>query len=377
MKSSARVLAAYGLLLLVAGVFYLKPECNWDMVPYAALALSVEDQNPTAVHTRTYDLIRKDISANKFAQLIDSTDRYRDAAFKDPDFLSAQYPFYRLKPLYIATVYIAWKAGVPVAHATVLPSVIAFLATGMLLLLWSKRYLPEPYATLIGLAASLSPFMLQLGRSSTPDLLCGSLQFAGAFLVVERRRTMPAALALTLAVLVRADALLFVLAIAVYMVRMRWLSWQQLLLFAAGPVIAATAVMVPVWHIAGEVMFIRTAAERMGDHASFFSPIAYASGIALGMSRISFSSIGIVIGAAVLTIYLRGRLGRERRSDAMWQLVLFMLAHMAVRFVFHPIIEDRFLIGNYLLIGIALVVSIHEYASPNWKSPQKSLEQIS
>jgi len=350
---------AYGAVLLaVASSCYRQPEFNWDMLPYAALALSYDDPDPDAFHAMTYAQAQDCLPPAKFGLLVDSVDAYRFRAFRDPQFFAAQLPLYAIKPGFVRLIYGFYRLGVPLPLATVLPSVLSFLAIGIVLLFWVRRVLPEPYATAVSLAAALTPFVLQGARASTPDMLTGFLLLLAVFLLHEKRMGLAGLATLAFAVAVRVDAVMFVLVLAVYVYATRSTSTPRLLAAVALMVGFSAFIVVRNIDSVGQFFFIRSAAERLGSAPSqpFFQ--SYLHGVWLGLTRLSFSSIAILAGAACVTLYARKTTQGSVLKDPAALLVVLVLVHIVARFIVHPIIEDRFLIADYLVLAMMLVEAI-------------------
>ena len=54
----------FGIVMIaVAAIAIVKPEHNWDIAAYIALAMELETQDPMALHKRTYDLLEGSASA--------------------------------------------------------------------------------------------------------------------------------------------------------------------------------------------------------------------------------------------------------------------------------------------------------------------------
>jgi hypothetical protein len=115
-------------ITLVAVYCYVKPLYNWDILPYTAVVLKMDGYNAKAAHDSSYQLARKNIPGKNYDQLADSTDIFRNKMLTDADAFNQQLAFYVVKPLYNGMGWVAYKAGVSLPHATVVPSVIAFFA---------------------------------------------------------------------------------------------------------------------------------------------------------------------------------------------------------------------------------------------------------
>lgn len=345
-------------LILVTAVLCARPNYDWDLLPYSALALAVDIHDPDSVHARAYAEARRALPPAKYALLVDSINPYRRQASEDPAFFSRELSFYSVKPLYVAAIYGFYRAGVPLPRATVLPSLISFVVLGVLLLIWTRKYIAEPYAAALSLVMLLTPFVELNARASTPDLLTALLLLLGAFGILEGRSRTAALTIMALAVLVRVDAVLFVVVMGVFVARAGLLSRHRAALVVSGAVLATIIVLLRHGEVLREFFLVRTAPARLAGAGAGPFLTEYARGIRLGLPRIQFSAIALVTCVAVITLYIRRRLVPGLRRDSTAMLVGLIFAHIAIRFALHPTFDDRFLIADYLLLWILFLSTV-------------------
>src|SRR3569623_1329668 len=92
------VLVVYVLLTL--GMAYLKPQTDWDVLPYIALAVEHLYATPAALHDFTFGLIKSVVEPAEFIALT-LGDPYRIAMFADPAAFASMFGKYRVKWHYI------------------------------------------------------------------------------------------------------------------------------------------------------------------------------------------------------------------------------------------------------------------------------------
>lgn len=360
------------ILLAVAAMMARQPEYNWDMLPYMGLVLQLENphmSNPEPIHTQTYAIAKRELPDAKFRLLTDSANIYRRRTYRESGTFLAELRYYSLKPLYIYAIRGFHMLGAPLPLATVLPSILSFVGIAILLLIWIRRLLPEPFATLMALPLVMAPFFLQSARASTPDLMAAFFALAGVYLLIERRAHLIGLPLLFAAALVRVDAVLFVIAIILYLLIMRLLPVKWGIASLAVIAIAAVAVLVRSPATIEELLVVRSAAERIVEPeiGSFIG--AYLKGLKGSLGSIIYSSIALLLGVAVATFYMRtSKIGTSGRDPVITLLVMVVI-HIAVRFILHPSIEDRFLLADYAIIAICALVTVRDLLYGVRRSP--------
>lgn len=121
------------LLLPVMAVIYLvmlvqlclagwrTPYFNWDMIPYTAAAMRMDNVETPDLYYRTMqELASVSYSARR------AVHGQPDVLLKTPESLRQQIPWYSIKPLYIGASWLAHALGVPWSHATLAVSVAAY-----------------------------------------------------------------------------------------------------------------------------------------------------------------------------------------------------------------------------------------------------------
>lgn len=170
-------------IFIILAIFTLyssvnNPYHNWDMIGYMAAAKSFEEQNIEALHTFTYQMLEKSVTPAEYLALT-RDDGYRTEISTDTSAFQEQLPFYQIRPLYTAMIYLLYKVGVNIALATYLISGIAAALGILLLFLIAKSCLSDLLSYV--LAGSLVLFkVFDLARYSTPD----GLAFLGIILAV-------------------------------------------------------------------------------------------------------------------------------------------------------------------------------------------------
>ncbi|MHA4806580.1 hypothetical protein ACX0G9_00665 [Flavitalea flava] len=192
-------------IVLVACYSYKKPDYNFDMLPYIALVVKMDNKDIRSVHRITYQSVWEKVPPGTYRRLTDSVNPFRRKMSEDPLFFSSQLPFYMIKPFYTGLIYLFYKTGLSLPHATVMPSILAYLLTGLLLLHWLENYLSLSSAVVTSLFTLFSAPFLGAARMSTPDLLSGLFLFSAFYFILEKPKTLPLFLLLALSVFTRVD----------------------------------------------------------------------------------------------------------------------------------------------------------------------------
>ncbi len=357
----APLTTAYAAILCcVAILSFFHLEYNWDMLPYEALALSCDNVKPDSAHTLAYSTAQNIMPPSKFQTLTDNSNTYRSRAFTSSGFFASQLPLYAIKPLYVAAVYGFYKIGFSLPEATAMPNVVSYPLIGLTLLFWMRRIMPDPYAALISLAAMAAPFLLPLARWSTPDLLQTLLLVFGAFLVLVKGSPNAGIFMTGLAALVRPDAALFAIALGIYAFRFRLLSGVRAWVLIGGTAALTAFVVIRSNVTSADLLLIRSGFDRVSGTPDATAILLYLKGLKVGIAQIDHSSISVALGAAVLTLFARSKMTKDVWNDRTCMLVIVLLAHMVIRFLLHPSVEDRFFLPDYLVLGILLSSSLNE-----------------
>lgn len=208
----ATVLAAALFLLLLGRTvrdLAAAPVGNWDMLGYMGLALEWEESDPSEVHRRTYELAQAELPRRTYAELI-GPHPVRKARYENAEAFVEHIAFYRARVLYTLSVWFTWKCGVPLSSATWGVSLACFTLSALLLLLWASRHLPFYLAAILAAGLAHTPALLTTAGYSTADGMSLFLTLLGSFLWVESRSRLPGAAVLSLSILVRPDAVIFV-----------------------------------------------------------------------------------------------------------------------------------------------------------------------
>jgi hypothetical protein len=334
------VIAACCLFAPLSGLIW--PQYNWDMLAYIGIVKSWHSADPTVIHNAAYADAQHFAASwalqKPYAQLIDPNSAYRHAMATDPQAFLAQFPFYRLRPLYLLLLDLLSHVTGSVAAATLLVSTAATLGLNALVATFALRRAGLVAATLLVPAFCLLPPVMMIARFETADALT-TLLVAAACIAFLRGRDLLAAAMLCVCVMVRSDTMVLnaVLAFCLIAARVagRWPRpvWQPAALLLAS-VGLARAIEAQAGSYGYRTLFHVTFMEGFTPTPAIYAhaaiPLrrvmtALVEGVSDGLANGGFSAV-LLCGLAILA--LRPAATRDRVLAA--ALALTFLVRLAV-----------------------------------------------
>ncbi|MEX2282638.1 MAG: hypothetical protein WEE89_09170 [Gemmatimonadota bacterium] len=203
--------------LLILNVVFARPDYNWDMLAYVAIAHELSGDAGATAHQRTYEQLRTRVSAADYQRLTESNS-YRALVARDAQAFSQQLPGYRVKIVYPWLIAQLETRGFDPFDASELIAKLAYVALGLVVMAWLGTFLPALPAVMAAWLVMSLTFMLDLARLSTPDALSTLVVMTGLFLTFHARRY-AAALALLIAgIAVRPDNVVWLAAVGAILV---------------------------------------------------------------------------------------------------------------------------------------------------------------
>jgi hypothetical protein len=357
----------YALFLLLSCLFsYKKPSFNWDMLPYTAITLRFDGYDKSQIHDQVYRIAKNQLSASDYYQLSASNPK-RKKWHDNPASFNALLPFYVVKPLYNACCFTLYKCGIPLLKATVLPSIFAYFVCGIILYTWLNKFLKKYLVLIISVFTMLLPFVLEAEKLSTPDFLCAMFMIGGLYLMMEKTWVNGMFICFLFGILSRIDFVLPTIAIlsALLFVRNTHLKItikKYLLLtaitIAAYLMVAASATSLG-WDMFYFPSFIKTLNTK-GD-INVFSLHEYLELVKAQLfTGLYFSHLmWFFLICTFIFVTHKGRKTHENSID--YVIMLVLIVTLFLRFIFHPVIADRFYLGYYIIAIVILAkrISIH------------------
>ena len=366
-------------LFLVLTVFYLlsialigfynfkKPLYNWDILPYMAIVLSYDHSDPALIHDSTYAIARHDFPVAVYEQLSDGGIQYRRTMASDKTAFYHQLPFYAVKPLYSGIIYFLHKMGIPLVESTLIPSWLAYILIGFLILIWIKKYLSFYYSLVICFLVMISSIMLNPLRISTPDSLSAFFVFGSVYFLIEKKLILWGLLFFILAILTRLDNFIFAFfSITIIAVTNSWhskVSWKKYLywlsLLAFAFFMTTTNVLRFGWSLFYYPTFFKWLNLPYSFNETFHISDYFSLALSHGMAGLYYSNIVLFFALALITL-MENKTFQLRSLSLGQLLVCVMLLSMMFRFILQPVIDDRFYIGYYLCIIVLIAKEISQ-----------------
>ena len=369
-------------LLAVTALHHIKsnePFYNWDLIPYVAIAHGSDD--PALRQQQTLRSIEQQVPAQHHAILLAGND-YRQQVASDPEVLTQQLPFYRVKPLYPALLGVLQRAGIDPVPASLWLSRAAYLAVALLLAAWLLRLFPPLAALALGLLLLTQPWLINLARYSTPDALALLLLLAGMLLLLERRH--PSGwLLLLVAVAARPDTVILLALIGGWAIYHRLPHWR----WAATAVVAGAALYLLQGALAGSyswrVLFHHSLVASLTHPAHFVPQLTTANYIEYYTLLLRPDQVSAVLLFALLLTLASAVLWRSLApagagvpagadasptasrvtlwEGALWSSALYVVIHWLV----HPVEKERTL-AFILLFALLGLLALLRRRSESW-----------
>jgi hypothetical protein len=383
-RGRAALITTLCYLLVMVGISWVafrNPRYKWDIVAYAAVALSYESSEPAAVQERAYGAVREVVSPALYEGLRGGVP-YRADVARDPSAFFEQLPFYRTRVLYCRVVYLLYRAGMNPVRAELLVAVASYLALSILFLLWMQRHLSAPMAAAVSLLVCASGPCFQVARLCTPDATTALFVCAGIYLFLERGSVVGLFAMLALAITARSDAVLVGLLFSVQVFlfgggqswRMRALRGVASASAMLGTYAVLTWVYKPYgWAILFHHSFVRglvhpAAAAAVVDPRDYVR--ALAEGVHVGITQGGLLPFLLVL--ALGAVFYWPVRGRPAVRDPLLAVPLVLLAHTVARTLLFPMPDDRFYLAHYLVFSAVAVTMLRRRGAG---SPEAALQQ--
>jgi len=336
------VFLAYGIFCIALAVIaFLRPLPTYDRFLYAGAVASFRYSDPVTL----YRIARAEFDAqpSPFPFENVSSETYFLDIYNNPNHFAQQLGPFRFKVGYVTAGYILWRAGLPILISLRLISASCLFIVALALLAWTHDALLCPLLL-------LTPPVLNMGRMVTADPLSSTVILL-AFFAIARERPLLAAGLLLGSALVRADNLVLVLILLV------WMLWSRLLRLPVACFCAALTIAISAfvhwtasmfgYRVLVQHSFIRPEIEPL-THPVLITFAGYLHALA-GLRAIpyTFMPVWLLVSAALWKLMPKGSIFRE-----CFGVVGF---YIIVRLLIFPSPDDRFFVWAYLLAGVALI----------------------
>lgn len=331
---------------------------NWDIIPYNVLALIWDGQTIQEAHAAIYGALREAAPPTQMRLLAPPTYPFRWEASTSPEMFAQQLPFYGVKPLYPAAIWLLYQTGMSPLLASAVVSGAFYVGCIVVAVLWLRLILPTSLALAVAAVIFTRATIVQVAFQPTPDSMSAFAVLLAFYLAV--RRSFPAALLIAaIAVLIRPDNVIWALLLCGYVALER-----RSIGIGAGVLVAGLFVAVTHHAYPWPTFFYHTFIDRVLDPETFVSPYTFKDYVAFYAEQIPeklaishFLKATLVLG----TLCVGLRIWRHGWRDAYALLTAIVMLHMSVHFAIMPAALTRHMMPFYVVILIAATQTAVEH----------------
>ena len=382
-RGIAYALYLVAILGLVTAKGIVGRKYGWDVLAYAGVALSYESDDPARIHAGVYGALAQAATPKAVLELTTGSS-YRAEVARDPEAFHEQLRFYSARIGFTALVYGLHALGMNVVRAPFVLSAAAYVATALLLLRWTGRYLAPAFAALVSFLVCLSHPVLGTGCGGTPDMPVALLTVAAFYVLLEREMPRLSLAILTFATLFRYDVVVVGLALAGYLLltgpappreRARRFGPPAAALAAAAALVARGS-----HGYSWGILFQHTFGEELAHPASASAAVSARDyvRVVLDSLRLEVASNVFVVYLLVLAIGVAAHLDRRRAAgDAAGEAARtsvasapllgaagVLLAGAAARWLVFPAFWDRFFVAHEVIFAVLAVRMVQDRRAP-------------
>lgn len=347
------------IIAQIAWVCYKKPAYNWDTLAYMAILLNGEEDDVVKIHQTTYKVAEAEIPADKYRLMTDTSHAVKKDVLNNPAKFFQYTSFFRIKPFYTGLSYLAYKGGIPLSKAPVVPSVFSFIAIS-LLLVWSfNKFFTGWLTALLSLCIMVSPPVLEAARLATPDALSTLIILFAFYLLLESSSWGWIIFVLSLSILVRVDNIMLALIV---------------ICFQAFTPISNAKGKIPgfvFWGAAAiwilYAFWIMNYANIQNGFENFYgglykkaNPLTVLREAVIGINTVQTSHLSIVLSiTAVILFYKRPFTFKSLNQRQL--LFLMLMIYLVVRYTIFPDLTTRFYLPVYIMSVVLALEAIPEF----------------
>jgi hypothetical protein len=210
---------------------YTQPVYNWDNLFYIGLAEMARGATVADAQHSAFAQARAALPVAEYERLIRNEspdDPLRTLVANDTEAFRQQLPFYAVKPIYPALILASRAMGVNGVVASFWISAAALGALAALCCLWLQQRYASGVSATLGCLVTFSSGVFNLGVDPRPDALYAVAVVALSMMAVRARgATWPLALLFPCAILIRPDAVLMCVAVAVCWWLINAAEWRK------------------------------------------------------------------------------------------------------------------------------------------------------
>jgi hypothetical protein len=356
----------FSILLAIGAAYALaKPTFNWDMLGYIGVVNSYETDSIVKAHSETYEAVSEVVPADKYKELLGhGSSNYRNTIYKNAEAFSQVLPFYSSKKLYVLIVFLLTKIGANYVYATIIPSVISYVALGYIIFGWIRKYFLMPYNLIFAGALLFSPPLLQIAKLSTPDALSALIILLSFYIYIEKGKYFISLLVLILSITVRPDNIIIcVLMIALTCYKYKF-SKEKVIAFGS-----LAAIAICLFYIMGitsgnlsyKALFVHSFTDQPRDLIVSqyvldltFKEYVYIYLKAFGkLSLHSAIPISIFLASSYWVIW--ASLGYNNKFRYLTEIIVVVFICFIARYALFPNLFDRFYVPYLVITAVCLL----------------------
>ncbi len=342
-------------VLLLSLNAFLKPLYNWDIIPYVAVVLSLEQSDKKTLHTMTYEQIRQSVPAQDYAN--NTATPYQKEMESNYEYFSQQLPFYQIRPLYTSLIYLVYKTGINIVTAIIIISILSSIFMSIIILRWLLDYLDSFYAYLFSFLIIHSAGVLQIARVFTPDALSAAILILSIY-VLTRKQVYFAGLLLVLAIFARTDNIILVVLALSYLKFFSHLNWTGYISFILLSVLSYLSINYFANNYGWATIFHHTLIGLINNPADYHPTVTLSDYLRV-LKQNGFQAFLWV--NPFLVFLLCGFITISLKADnkIYSHLTILMILSVVIHFLLFPApFWQRFFIAHYSIILIAMIVTV-------------------
>jgi len=359
MKSKVNMALYFFFAFLILIYAAVNPSKNsWDTIAYVASARAIDSPDAETYHRYAYELLRKYVPPDVYADLTDPSYQYRANMYDNAALFSQQMSFYKIRILYIYGIWLLQKAGVNAYNASHAISVFSVGAAFLILGLFAIRLR-------INLVTSFLPMLLiplgviLVARTGTPD----GLTFFGVCIVFYfyyLRRLVQFLFFLPVLVLIRTDLILLIACFSTLFFLIERKYCKGYLISAGISVVVYLAINYRFGNHGWSTLFYFTFIKHISelDNVHYIVKMSdYARVLKAGLINAYYTSSFLIYLFLTFIIFVR-QIANNKFVSVFMNNKLIQLHYVGgvyvfFHFVLFPVVWERFFIAEYAITLVA------------------------
>lgn len=351
------LIAVYFVIVLSTAVLaYIKPQYNWDLIPYTAATISFKEDDPKKLHEQTYRMIEESVPVQTFHDLTTSDNNYRETMYTDYISFNQQLPFYKIKPLYIYLINILNLSGVGIVKATSVISILSYIGICALLYLFTNKLKTHSIGiAVLSLVVLSKPFYL-IAKLSSPDALSAFIITLSLFLILNKNLKLLPSILLVLAIFIRTDNIIICNLLFIYFGLLSPIQYRFNKIQSSAFIFIASISYFTINYLANSygwsVLFTHAFIQNIDRPAEYISHLT----IFDYLKTLITNGSSLFLSTDIFWFIIFGLIGLMISSNSGFgsvynHLIKIVMLTMIVYFLLFPSFEvDRYFISEYIII---------------------------